>query len=105
LLKEYLKLGAHNGLVIIVPAVKRGDQQRLFETALEFVADRNDDLINKVVEVLMDGTVHIREWTSEDHDIKHISTPKWGYILILAHVLYRRTGSTSPGHALAAGKF
>jgi hypothetical protein len=77
LLKEYLKLDVHGGLVIILPAVKRADQQRLFGRVLESIADRNDDLINKVVEVLPDGTVHIREWTSEDHDIGHISKPQW----------------------------
>jgi hypothetical protein len=53
------------------------DLQRLFGRVLEFIADRNDDLINKVIEVLRDGTVHVREWTSDHHDIGYISNPEW----------------------------
>jgi hypothetical protein len=76
-LREYAKQEVHNGLVVIVPALDRLGQQRLFEKALDALANLNDDLANKVVEVLSDGSVHIREWTSKDHDIGHISDPRW----------------------------
>ena len=76
-LKEYLKLDVHNGLLIIVPNVGRRDQMRMFGIALDAALELGDDLVNKVVEVLFDGTLRIREWTSEQHDIGHIDTPKW----------------------------
>ena len=77
LLKEYLKLDIHGGLIIIVPAVRRNEQRRLFEKALEFIEEQNEDIINKVVEVLLDGTIAVREWTSETHDVQHIANPEW----------------------------
>jgi hypothetical protein len=76
-LKEYIKVSLHNGLIIIVPSVEREEQVRLFEIALNAVRDLNDDLVNKVVEVLRDGSVHVRKWTSEEHDIGHIDNPRW----------------------------
>lgn len=76
-LKRYAKIGVHSGLVIIVPSVKRADQARLFEKALDTVLSLHDDLVNRVVEVLIDDSVHVREWTSLDHDPAHISRPKW----------------------------
>jgi hypothetical protein len=77
-LREYAKLEMHSGLVVIVPAVKRLTQQRLFENALDAFATLKDGFVNKVVEVLLDGSVQVREWTSKDPDIKHISNPSWG---------------------------
>ena len=74
-LREYAKLQVHNGLVIIVPAVKRLTQQRLFEKALDAFANLTDGSINKLVEVLLDGSVHVRQWTAENHDVGHISNP------------------------------
>lgn len=76
-LKEYLKLDLHNGLIVIVPNVERADQIRLFEIALDAMLELGDALVNKVVEVLRDGTVHISEWTSEVHDIGHVENPRW----------------------------
>ena len=73
-LREYIKLNLHNGLIIIVPNVEREDQLRLFEIALDAVSN---GLVNKVAEVLIDRTVHIRHWTSQGHDIGHIDHPKW----------------------------
>jgi hypothetical protein len=64
-------------LIIIVPDTKRADQQRLFGRALDVISKRNDDLVNKLIEVLLDGSVHVRDWTSQDHDIGHISNPDW----------------------------
>jgi hypothetical protein len=37
----------------------------------------NDDLVNKVMEVLADGSVHVREWNAGEHDIGHIGKPNW----------------------------
>src|SRR5689334_873484 len=54
----------------------RLDQTKLFEMALEAFA-MNDDLTNKVTEVLDDGSVHIRSWDADEHDLGHISKPKW----------------------------
>ncbi len=76
-LKEYIKVALHNGLIIIVPNVDRADQIRLFSIALEAALQLGDDVVNKIVEVLRDGSVHVREWTSERHDIGHIDNPRW----------------------------
>jgi hypothetical protein len=77
-LKEYAKLDIHGGLVVLIPLVKRDEQIGLFTKALDVFTVRNDDLVNTLVEVLSDGSVHLREWNSENHDIGHISNPKWG---------------------------
>lgn len=78
-LKEYAKLEIHNGLIVIIPSVRPEIQRVLFEKALNALSQRNDDdIVNKAVEVLLDGSVRIREWTREDHDIGHISNPKLG---------------------------
>ena len=76
-LKEYAKLDVHSGLVVLIPMVKRDEQIALFSKVLDLVAARNDDLVNMVVEVLPDGSVHLRDWNSEDHDVGHINNPKW----------------------------
>ncbi len=76
-LKEYAKIDLHNGLIIIVPDTKRAEQQRLFAKVLDVVSKRNDDLVNKLIEVLLDGSIHIKDWSSQDHDIGHISNPEW----------------------------
>ena len=75
-LKEYAKLDIHAGLVVIIPKGTRSQQMTLFQTALDVVARRNDDLTNKLLEVLRDGSVQIREWNAGDHDISHIIDPK-----------------------------
>jgi hypothetical protein len=67
----------HNGLVVIVPAVERLTQQRLFDSALDAFASVKDGFVNKIVEILLDRSVHVREWTSKDHDIRHISHRGW----------------------------
>lgn len=76
-LKEYLKLDVHNGLIIVVPDGNKEDQIRMFDAVLDILLGIEGDLINRLVEVLADGTVHIRKWTSEDHDIRHINAPAW----------------------------
>jgi predicted nuclease of predicted toxin-antitoxin system len=77
-LREYAKLVIHNGLIIIVPAMDRSGQKSLFSRALDAVADRDGDIVNSAVEVLRDGLVHVRSWTSGQHDLDHVSDPKWG---------------------------
>jgi predicted nuclease of predicted toxin-antitoxin system len=75
-LKEYAKLDVHAGLVIILPKGRRNEQMALFQKALEIFMARNADLVNKLVEVARDGSVHIRDWHAADHDIGHIVDPK-----------------------------
>jgi predicted nuclease of predicted toxin-antitoxin system len=79
-LKQHARLEMHPGLVILIPQAPDNQaehQVALFEKALEAFAARNDDLTNKVMEVLADGSVHVREWTADDHDIGHIGSPDW----------------------------
>jgi hypothetical protein len=44
---------------------------------LEVLSKQYDDLINKLVEVLLEGSVHVRDWTSQDRDVGHIGGPEW----------------------------
>jgi hypothetical protein len=37
----------------------------------------NELPMNKLIEVLADGTIYLREWTSGDHDVGHIGNPSW----------------------------
>ena len=76
-LKQYAKLDLHAGIVILIPKGTRGQQMRLFEKALDVFSARNDDLVNKLVEVGRDGRVHIRDWNVGEHDVDHIDDPKW----------------------------
>ncbi len=79
-LKQHAALDVHPGLVILIPQAprdKRSHQTDLFERALEAFAAMNDDLVNKVMEVLEDGSVRIRDWNADEHDIGHINNPKW----------------------------
>jgi hypothetical protein len=77
-LKEYLKQEMHNGLVIIVPNVERQPQTDLFSRVLDHLAAMNDLPMNKVIEILEDGTIHMRDWTSGNHDEGLIANPPWG---------------------------
>ena len=76
-LKEYVKANVHNGLIVIVRNVERFEQMQLFSLALDRALELGADLTNKLIEVLADGTVLVREWTSERHDIGHIHNPRW----------------------------
>ena len=77
-LREYLKHDVHNGLIVVVPNVERDRQIDLFGLALDAVAALGADPTNRLIEVLADGTVHVRPWTSEHHDIGYIDRPSWG---------------------------
>jgi predicted nuclease of predicted toxin-antitoxin system len=76
-LKEYARLDIHGGLVILIPFVDRDRQIVLFTKALDTLASRNNDLVNTLVEVLADGTVHLSDWSSGGADTRHIDDPKW----------------------------
>ncbi len=79
-LKQHANMAVHPGLVILMPQAPRDlrlHQAGLFERALDVFAAMNDDLVNKVMEVLADGSVHVREWNADEHDIGHINNPKW----------------------------
>ena len=79
-LRQNAKLEIHPGLVILLPRgpKNRGSHQvELFEKALEACAGINGDLVNKVMEVLADGSVYVRAWSSEEHDLGHINHPIW----------------------------
>jgi predicted nuclease of predicted toxin-antitoxin system len=76
-LKEYLEYDLHNGVIIVVPNVDRDDQIDLFQRALDVVVQLGADTANKIIEVLLDGSVHVRAWTSGDHDPEHVHQPRW----------------------------
>jgi hypothetical protein len=74
-----LKQEIHNGLVVIVPNVARKQQMSLFARVLDYLSAANDLPVNKLIEILDDGSIHVREWTSGDHDIGHLNSPTWAY--------------------------
>ena len=79
-LKQHAKFDIHPGLVILIPEPRKDtrlEQTALFEKALDAFAAMNDELTNKVMEVLDDGSVHVRGWDAGEHDIDHINNPKW----------------------------
>jgi hypothetical protein len=61
-LRLYAQLEVHNGLIIIMPTVSTGEQTRLFEVALD-IAERQDSLVNLLIEVHADGTVDVSNWS------------------------------------------
>jgi hypothetical protein len=63
-LRLYAELEVHNELIIIVPAVPAEEQCQLFDLALD-VAERQDSLINLLIEVHADGTVEVRNWAKD----------------------------------------
>jgi hypothetical protein len=44
---------------------------------MEAFVGSKGDLVNKIMGVLEDGRVHIREWTADEQDIGHINNPNW----------------------------
>lgn len=57
----YRSLDVHPGLVIILPSVKRADQQTMFLAVLERISSERD-LINKLIEIDLDGVISISEF-------------------------------------------
>lgn len=76
-LHAYARLELHNGLVVLVSQGRRPDQLRLFGRALDTLDELGVDCVNKVIEMLGDGTAHVREWTSNRHDLEHARSPSW----------------------------
>ncbi|MDO8360809.1 MAG: DUF5615 family PIN-like protein [Devosia sp.] len=76
-LREYLKYDLHGGLIVVVPHAARNQQAKLFGLALDHLQSIGDAPDNLLIEVLEDGTVHARQWTSDAHDLGHISNPDW----------------------------
>lgn len=76
-LKEYAKFDLHGGLVILIPFVHRDQQIALFDKVLDLLAERNSDIVNRLVEVLADGTVHLTDWSSNNANASHVDEPKW----------------------------
>ena len=75
-LKLYLNADIHSGLIVIVPLEIKQRQLELFEIVLKFLTEMNQDSVNQLIEVLKDGSIHIRQWTSDDHDLGHITNLK-----------------------------
>jgi predicted nuclease of predicted toxin-antitoxin system len=63
-LKLYERQPIHNGLIIIVPSIDRTGQIRLFELVLDEI-ERQDHLINKVIQIYEDGRITIEELCSD----------------------------------------
>jgi predicted nuclease of predicted toxin-antitoxin system len=63
-LRLYAELEVQNGLIITMPAVQRNEQMRLFSLALD-VAEREDSLINPLIEVHAGGRVDVRNWSKD----------------------------------------
>jgi hypothetical protein len=76
-LREYARYDIHNGLVIVVPQVDRDKQIALFSSVLDHLIGLNSLPANQLVEILDDGSIHVRDWSSDDHDIDHVGDPKW----------------------------
>jgi hypothetical protein len=66
-LRLYAQLEVHNGSIVIVPAVDTEEQIRLFGIALD-AAERQDSLINLLIEVHTDGSVDVRTWAKDAVD-------------------------------------
>jgi hypothetical protein len=64
LLRIYTQLEVHNGLIIIVPTAPAEEQCRLFDVALDTV-ERQDSLINLLIEVHPYGTEDVRNWSKD----------------------------------------
>jgi predicted nuclease of predicted toxin-antitoxin system len=62
-LKHYARVDVHSGLIIIIPNVKGSEQGVLLDRALD-VVEASDDVVNRVIEVRIDGTVTVEDWSS-----------------------------------------
>ena len=76
-LKEYAAQELHNGLIVIVPNVEREDQKRLFGVVLDHLAEMNELPVNKLIEIIEDGSIYQRDWFDGDFDAGHIEKPDW----------------------------
>ncbi len=70
-LHAYTRHAVHDGLIIVVPAVRRLEQLRLFGLALYALADLSNT-VNKLVEVFSDGEVRVQDWSSSENDAAYV---------------------------------
>jgi predicted nuclease of predicted toxin-antitoxin system len=73
-LREYARLSAHDGLIILVPMVERNDQVRLFGLMLDRLQTL-PDTTNKLVEIFSDGEIRVRDWSASDSDPSYVTSP------------------------------
>lgn len=76
-LREYVKYELHNGLIIIIPKAERDRQIGLFQRAVDHLLEVEGLPVNKLIELLNDGSIQVRDWSLTDHDIEHIARPSW----------------------------
>jgi hypothetical protein len=72
-LREYARLSAHDGLIILVPMVERHEQLRLFGLVLDHIQSL-PDTVNKLVEIFSDGEIRVRDWSAQVNDPGHTTT-------------------------------
>ncbi len=73
-LRQYAQGSAHDGLIILVPMVKRGEQIRLLGLVLDKIQSM-PDTVNKLVEIFSGGEIRVRDWSEQDNDSDYSSTP------------------------------
>ena len=61
-LRLYRHVEVHAGLLIIIPAVPKEDQQLLLGIALDAIAARNFDMVNQLCEIDVAGVVEFSAW-------------------------------------------
>ena len=53
-------------------------KQELMFSILKVRADTGNEIMGQgTIEVLQDGSVHVRDWSAELHDVGHVSNPRW----------------------------
>ena len=60
----YRRFRTHPGLVILLPSVRWAEQIALFEKAIRFI-EKEDSVIDRVLQIRRDGTITIQPWTVE----------------------------------------
>ncbi len=73
-LRQYARLSAHDGLIILVPMVERDAQIRLFGLVLDHIQSL-PDTVNKLVEIFSDGEIRVRDWSALANDPGYTTTP------------------------------
>ncbi len=58
-LKLHGELSIHEGLIVIIPSVRKNEQVRLFALALDWL-DQSVDLVNQVMEIDAGGGIAVR---------------------------------------------
>jgi predicted nuclease of predicted toxin-antitoxin system len=60
-LQIYKKFEIHNGLVVIIPSIKGARQEQLFADVVVAIS-KLPDIVNKLVEIDIDGQITITDW-------------------------------------------